>query len=204
MSMTANRRAVFLDKDGTLIRDVPYNVDPASVRLLPGTGEGLARLHAAGYRLIVITNQSGVARGRFAIEALAGVEARLRELLGPFGVPLAGFYFCPHHPEGTVPAYTRSCECRKPGPGMIRRASADHGVDPARSWFIGDILHDIEAGHRAGCRAILIDNGHETEWDLTPARTPDGRAADLDEAARLILAADGDEAEAKTTGARPS
>jgi D-glycero-D-manno-heptose 1,7-bisphosphate phosphatase len=183
-------RAVFLDKDGTLIEDVPYNVRPEQIRLLPGGAEGLRRLHAAGYRLIVVSNQSGVAHGYFAEEALAGVERRLRQLLAEAGVPLAGFYYCPHHPDGSVAAYRVACACRKPEPGLLLRAAREHGIDLARSWLIGDILNDVEAGRRAGCRTILLDNGHETEWVLTPLRTPDARAPDLDTAARIIAAGD--------------
>jgi len=193
--------AVFLDKDGTLVEDVPYNVDPARIRLMPGAVQGLQRLHEAGYRLVVISNQSGVARGFFPIGALTGVEARLRELLDGAGVPLAGFYYCPHHPGGTVAGYAVACQCRKPEPGLILSAARDLGIDPARSWFVGDILDDIEAGHRAGCRAVLLDNGHETEWVITPARTPDHKAANLIEAARLIAGADAN-VNART-GARP-
>ena len=181
------RAAVFLDKDGTLVEDVPYNVDPALIRLGPGAVEGLRLLHAAGFPLIVISNQSGVARGYFAEAALGAVEARLRELLAAVGVPLAGFYYCPHHPDGSVAAYAVACECRKPRPGMIVRAAREHAVDLARSWFVGDILHDVEAAHRAGCRAVLLDNGHETEWELSPLRTPDVVARDLGEAARAIV-----------------
>ena len=195
-------RAVFLDKDGTLIVDVPYNVDPALIELAPGAVEGLSKLHASGYRLVVISNQSGVARGRFEVAALASVEARLRELLEGFGVPLAGFYFCPHHPEGSVPAYSVLCDCRKPKPGMLIEAARDLDLDLARSWFVGDILNDVEAGHRAGCRAILIDNGNETEWTLGPDRTPDFRATDLLEAADLILQGDGSRAHPHSTGVR--
>ena len=182
--------AVFLDKDGTLIVDVPYNVDPALIVLAPGVEAGLTRLRAAGYRFVVVSNQSGVARGRFGVEALGPVEARLRELLGAFGVELAGFRFCPHHPAGSVPAYARACDCRKPAPGMLVEAARALGLDLARSWMIGDILHDVEAGHRAGCRAALIANGNETEWLPGPGRTPDLAAPDLDQAATLILQAD--------------
>ncbi|MDP8923554.1 MAG: HAD family hydrolase [Chloroflexota bacterium] len=186
--LAERRAAVFLDKDGTLVEDVPYNVDPALIRLGSGAVEGLRLLHVAGYPLIVISNQSGVARGYFAEDALRAVEARLRELLGEAGVPLTGFYYCPHHPEGLVAEYARACECRKPLPGMILRAAHEHGIDVARSWFVGDILHDVEAAHRAGCRAVLLDNGNETEWELSPARTPDVVAPDLAEAARAIVA----------------
>ncbi len=186
MAMTPTARAVFLDKDGTLIEDVPYNVNPERIRFLPCTAEGLRALHAAGYKLIVVSNQSGVARGYFPEAALAAVEARLRAMFAAAGVPLAAFYYCPHHPDGSVPEYAVSCLCRKPFPGMIVRAAREHGIDRAASWMVGDILHDIEAGHRAGCRALLIANGNETMWELSPQRTPDALAPDLAEAARMI------------------
>ena len=184
---SASRAAVFLDKDGTLVEDVPYNVDPARVRLAPGAAAALAALHAAGYRLAVVSNQSGVARGLFPEAALAAVWRRLAELLP--GVPLAGCYYCPHHPAGAAPAYAVECDCRKPAPGLVLRAARELGVEPRRSWVVGDILDDVEAGRRAGCRTVLIDNGHETEWDLSPGRRPHFRAPDLAGAARVILAA---------------
>jgi D-glycero-D-manno-heptose 1,7-bisphosphate phosphatase len=189
--MQRNRRpipAVFLDKDGTLIDDVPYNIDPGRIDLAPGAGHGTAMLSEAGYALVVVSNQSGVARGLFLEDALLAVERRIRELLAEFYVPLAGFYYCPHHPQGSVPRYTTPCTCRKPEPGMILRAADELGLDLARSWLIGDILDDVEAGHRAGCRSVLIDNGHETQWQWNPLRRPDIVAADLAQAARSILA----------------
>ncbi len=183
-------RAVFLDKDGTLIDDVPYNVNPDRIVLAQGAADGLRRLHRAGYDLIVVSNQSGVARGYFAEEALRGVEARLRELLAGVGVPLAGFYYCPHHPDGTVESYARACDCRKPAPGLILQAARDHDIDLAHSWMIGDILNDVEAGRRAGCHTVLLHNGHETEWHLTRERWPHRVAKDLSEAARMIVSLD--------------
>lgn len=181
-----SNRAVFLDKDGTLIPDLPYNVDPRRIQLAPGAELGLPLLHAAGYQLIVITNQSGVARGYFPETALAAVEARLRQLLLEIDVPLTGFYYCPHHPEGTVPEYTVPCGCRKPAPGLLIRAAQDHGIVLEASWLIGDILHDVEAGCRAGCRTVLIDNGNETEWQVSPRRSPQAIVADLAEAGLVI------------------
>src|SRR6185437_10611233 len=166
----SDRRAVFLDKDGTLIDDVPDNVDPALVRLAPGAAEGLPLLRAAGLRLVVVSNQSGVARGLFPESALEGVEARLRELLEGVGVSLDAFLYCPHHPGGVVPRYAVACDCRKPAPGMVVRASRELGIDPSRSWLVGDILDDVEAGNRAGCGTVLIDNGNETEWVTGPYR----------------------------------
>lgn len=176
--------AVFLDKDGTLIPDIPYNVEPSKIQLAEFARSALANLRDRGFKLIVISNQSGVARGYFAESALKGVEQRLQELLTP--IRLDGFYYCPHHPQGKVLQYQLECECRKPKAGMLLRAAQEHQIDLARSWMIGDILNDVEAGKRAGCRSILIDNGNETEWILTEARKPDFRVANLAEAAEAI------------------
>jgi D-glycero-D-manno-heptose 1,7-bisphosphate phosphatase len=184
------QRAVFLDKDGTIIENVPYNVDPALIRLTPGTEEGLRLLHRAGYPLFVVTNQAGVARGYFPESALTIVEARLKELLADFGVPLAGFTYCPHHPEGSVERLAIACDCRKPASGMILRLAAEYDIDLARSWMIGDILDDVQAGRGAGCRTILIDSGNETKWILSPDREPHHRAPDLAAAARHIIERD--------------
>jgi len=181
------RRAVFLDKDGTVVVNVPYNVDPDQIRLAFGAVAGLTALHEAGFELVIVSNQSGVARGLFTEEALAAVERRLRDLLADEGLPLAGFYYCPHHPQGSVGRYAVVCDCRKPAPGMLLRAARELDLVLASSWMIGDLLDDVEAGHRAGCPAVLIDNGYEKEWRLTPQRQPDYKAADLAEAARQIL-----------------
>ena len=186
----AAARAVFLDKDGTLVDDVAYNVDPLRVRLAKGAAEGLYLLARRGYRLFVVSNQPGVALGIFPEHALRAVEARLRELLRDVGVELAGFHYCPHLPNGTEAEYALPCSCRKPAPGMLFRAAREHGIDLERSWMVGDILDDIEAGHGAGCRTVLIDNGNETEWDLAFERRPDKVASDLFEAAALIVSAD--------------
>lgn len=185
------KRAVFLDKDGTLVEDVPYSCDVDLVRLMPGVQQGLRRLHAAGYDLIVVSNQSGVAHGIFSPEALGFVEMRLRSLLAEADAGLDGFYYCPHHPEGRIPEYATACECRKPSPGLLLHAASERAIDLAASWMVGDILHDVEAGRRAGCRTILLDNGHETEWRLGAYRCPDYLSADLNMAADVILAVDG-------------
>jgi D,D-heptose 1,7-bisphosphate phosphatase len=181
------RKAIFLDKDGTVIENVPYNVDPRQMRFLPGSEQGLKRLSEAGFELVVVSNQAGVARGRFPEEALREVAKRLVEMLVGAGCNLAGFYYCPHHPEGSIAKYALECDCRKPRTGLIRRASRELNIDLEGSWLIGDILNDIEAGNRAGCRTVLIENGGETEWISGPFREPTRRAADLDEAASAIL-----------------
>jgi histidinol-phosphate phosphatase family protein len=182
------RAAVFLDKDGTLVRNVPYNVDPAKVEFTDGAFRGLARLAAAGYALIVVSNQPGVALGYFRRAELDALAHHLTERLADAGIPLAGFYACTHRaprPAETIPA----CTCRKPAPGLLLRAAREHGLDLASSWMVGDILDDIEAGHRAGCRTVLIEVGNETEWRFSPLRTPTLRARDLAQAAQMILSA---------------
>lgn len=183
-------QAIFLDKDGTLIRDVPHNVDPDLVELSGKAGEGLHLLQQRGYHLIVISNQPGVAKGLFTEAELEPVEIRIAELLSREQVVLDGFYYCPHHPDGSVPGYAAECDCRKPMPGMLLRAARENGIELARSWMIGDILNDIEAGKRAGCRTVLIDNGNETEWKISPERIPDLVVLDLHAAALAIVRQD--------------
>jgi D-glycero-D-manno-heptose 1,7-bisphosphate phosphatase len=182
--MALGHPAVFLDKDGTLIVDVPYNVDPKHIRLEAGVAAGVRMLYDAGYSLVVITNQAGIAQGYFTETALSAVEQRLIDLLD---VPLTGFYYCPHHPAGTVADYAIACDCRKPEPGLLLQAALDHHLDLRQSWMVGDILNDVEAAHRAGCRAVLIHNGNETEWLMNPWRSPDYMAPDLAAAATFIL-----------------
>lgn len=183
-------RAIFLDKDGTLVEDVPYNVNPALLELTWHAGQALQILQQLGYAIFVVSNQSGVAQGLFTEAELGNVRRRLGDLLAQYGVVLSGFYYCPHHPQGVIERYAIPCTCRKPMPGMLLHAASEHGVDLSASWMIGDILHDVEAGHRAGCRTVLIDNGNETEWELSPQRTPDVTAPDLHAAATMIASAD--------------
>lgn len=182
--------AVFLDKDGTLIENIPYNVDPEQMKFTPNAELGLQLLQQAGYPLIVISNQSGVARGYFSETALIPVIHRLQEMLLQIDVTLTGFYYCPHHPQGVVVSYAIDCDCRKPQAGLFHQAAREHAIDLSRSWFIGDILHDMAAGRAAGCRTVLIDNGNETEWQLSQTSLPHHVVTDLYEAARVILAVD--------------
>ncbi len=184
--MALAKKAAFIDKDGTLIVDVPFSVDPARIRLIDQALAGVKMLAGAGYEIVVVSNQSGVARGYFEEAALEPVERRLRMLLRGAGVRLSGFYYCPHHHEGKIERYTRRCACRKPLPGLLMRAAAELELDLGQSWMIGDILHDVEAGNRAGCGTVLIDNGNETEWELSPRRIPHFVAADLSRAAAFV------------------
>jgi D-glycero-D-manno-heptose 1,7-bisphosphate phosphatase len=186
--MIGLRKAIFLDKDGTLIENVPYNVDPSLIRLTPNAAEGLVRLSNAGYGLFVVTNQTGIARGYFPESALQGVEARLREALGAFGINLQGFFYCPHLP-GDQSGF--ECDCHKPQPGMLLRAARQYGLALEDSWLIGDILNDVEAGYRAGCRTVLIDTGEVIDWpSVSSACVPTVIAQDLADAARMIIDAE--------------
>lgn len=182
-----SHKAVFLDKDGTLVEDIPYNVNPDRIRLTAGVLTALQQLQQAGYLLIVVTNQSGVARGFFSESALDAVWLKLQMLMAPVGVALTDFYYCPHHSEGIVQPYAIACHCRKPQPGLFLRAAQDHDIDLSQSWMVGDILHDVAAGRQAGCCTILLDNGNETEWDLTPARTPHFQVHHWADVAQTIL-----------------
>lgn len=184
----ALKPAVFIDKDGTLIHDVPYNIDPHRMALRADAGAALRELQAAGYALVLVTNQAGVALGRFPESALPPLWGALSTHLSEEDVHLTGVYYCPHHPEGRGD-YAARCTCRKPQDGLLRRAAKAHDIDLARSWMIGDILDDVEAGHRAGCRSVLLDVRSETEWQLSPLRTPDYVAPDLRAASRHIAAA---------------
>jgi D-glycero-D-manno-heptose 1,7-bisphosphate phosphatase len=182
------RRAIFIDKDGTLVENVPYNVFPGLLELTWQAGQGLQLFRQLGYALCVVSNQSGLAQGLFTETALDLLHRSLAQTLAQYGVVLDGFYYCPHSPDGVITRYAIPCTCRKPMPGMLYRAAREHGLDLARSWMVGDILDDIEAGRRAGCRTVLIDNGNETEWKRSPLRTPHLTAPNLYTAAAMIAA----------------
>jgi D-glycero-D-manno-heptose 1,7-bisphosphate phosphatase len=154
-----SRAAVFLDRDGTLVDELGYLTDPDRVRLLPGAVEAVRALNEGGVPVFVITNQSGVARGLLTEERLAAIHARLAALLAKGGARVDAVYYCPHHPsEGSGP-YRRECECRKPSPGMLRRAADEHGLDLARSFVVGDQPADVETARRAGAQAVTVLTG---------------------------------------------
>jgi D-glycero-D-manno-heptose 1,7-bisphosphate phosphatase len=180
-------KAIFLDKDGTLIADIPYNVDPEKITLQNEVVSGLKKLQDDGFKFIIISNQSGIARGHFTEDKLRVVADKMQELFSVNNLKLDGFYYCPHHPEGTVFGYALECDCRKPAPGLLLSAAADHQISLQDSWMIGDILNDAEAGNRAGCKTVLIDNGNETEWVEGPCRKPTLICKTIDEAAEQIL-----------------
>lgn len=148
------RSAVFLDRDGTLVEDPGYLHRPDDVRLLPGAGAAVARLNGAGYLVVLITNQSGIARGFYDVAAYEAVQRRLVDLLGRAGARLDGAYYCPHHPDHTGP-----CACRKPGLRLFEQAAAALGIDLHRSWFVGDKISDVEPALAVGGRGILLETG---------------------------------------------
>jgi D-glycero-D-manno-heptose 1,7-bisphosphate phosphatase len=154
------RPAVFLDRDGTLIEEVGYLDRIERVALFPWTIDALRVLRRAGYALVVVTNQAGVARGYFDEAHVEAVHEHLRSRFAAAGAPVDGFHFCPHHPEATLPAYRVRCECRKPQPGLILRAARELDLDLARSFVIGDRWLDVETARRAGARGILVRTGY--------------------------------------------
>jgi D-glycero-D-manno-heptose 1,7-bisphosphate phosphatase len=182
------RSAVFLDKDGTLVEDLPYNVAPDRVRFAPGAREAVRLFGTAWLPLVVVTNQSGVARGYFTERDLEQLGDHLRAEVAALGGELLGFYACPHLPDGVVEAYALDCGCRKPLPGLIERAARDLGLDPRRSWFVGDTWMDVAAGQAAGCRSILVGPEVRDRSTHPPGIEPDAAVPDLLDAARLIVA----------------
>ncbi len=176
---------VFLDRDNTLIANDGDLGDPARVQLLDGVPEGLRRLREAGYRLVVVTNQGGVARGRYAEEDVDRVHREIAGLVdqaaGRRGL-IDRFYYCPYHPDATLPEYRREHPWRKPQPGMLLQAARDLGLDLPASWMIGDQPRDVSAGRAAGCRTVLI-GGTTPSTDAVPTAI----AADFAEAVETVL-----------------
>jgi D-glycero-D-manno-heptose 1,7-bisphosphate phosphatase len=165
--------AVFLDRDGTINEEVGYLDHLGKLRLVPGAAEAIRLINESGMKAVVVTNQSGVARGIFDEGFVDKVHARLREMLREGRASLDGFYFCPHHPTEGRGRYLQSCDCRKPAPGLLLRAAEELSLDPERSYAIGDTLRDIEAASRIGARGILVRTGYGAEVAdaLGPAAT---------------------------------
>jgi D-glycero-D-manno-heptose 1,7-bisphosphate phosphatase len=185
-----SRRAVFLDRDGTLVQARHYPTRPEELVLHKGVAGPLAALKASGFALVMATNQSGIARAFFTSDDLDQMHRHLRRTLAAVGAELDGVYACPHHPEGTVDEYAIACSCRKPQPGMLLQAESDLDLDLADSWFVGDILDDVEAGNRAGCRTVLVDLGTESR-PIVSIRNPDFMARDTRHALQIILSLTG-------------
>lgn len=185
--MSDLKPAILLDRDDTILRDPGYLDCPGGVELLPGAAAAMKRLSDAGYLLVVVTNQSAVARGKVDIPTLDQIHEELRrQLREAAGVELAGIYYSPYHVDGVVPEFTRASDCRKPEPGMLLRAAEELGLDLSASVMIGDRQSDVLAGQRAGCRAtVMLSQAPPQQWADRPA---DLVAPDLAQAADALLA----------------
>ena len=174
--MSEPRSAVFLDRDGTLIEEVGYLDRPERVQLYPWASDAIRALNRAGVVVVMVTNQSGVARGFFDEEVVRVVHERIADLLRAGGAFLDAYYYCPHHPDGKVASYTVRCECRKPGRALVDRAVAEFGVDPAQSYAVGDRWFDVQLARTVGARGVLVRTGYGADEERRP---PHGVAADV-------------------------
>lgn len=180
-----------MDRDGTVTEEVGYLTDLAKLRVIPGAGAAIKRLNDAGYKVVLITNQSGVARGYFLESLVHEAHAKLEELLKKDGAGFDGAYFCPHHPTAGNSKYTMVCDCRKPGTGLLDRAARDLDTDISKSYVVGDKWSDIELAQRAGATAILVRTGFgpKDPGNVRPehVKDPDFIAHDITEAVEWIL-----------------
>ena len=171
--------AVFLDRDGTLIDEVGYLDRPERIALYPWSIDAVRALNRAGLRVVMVTNQSGVARGFFTEETLGEIHRRLASLLASGGAHIDAYYYCPHHPEGRVVQYARTCECRKPGRALVDRAVAEFGIDPRQSFAVGDRWLDVALGSAVGAKGILVRTGYgAVEEKRPPAAVSAGAIVD--------------------------
>lgn len=159
------RPAIFLDRDGVVIEDGHHVGSIDRVRMVPGSAAAVAALNRAGWVVVVVTNQGGVARGYFTFDSVPVVHAHIGGLLAGHGGRVDAFYYCPHHPDGEVAEYGIACDCRKPKPGMLRQAARDLNLDLGRSWMVGDRVSDLEAGAAVGARTVLVRTGYGSEID---------------------------------------
>lgn len=186
------RPAVFIDRDGTVTEEVGYVNHPRRLRLLPRSAQAIRRLNEAGIAAVLVTNQAGVARGYFSEEVLQAVNASLVAQLKDEGAHLDGLYVCPHHPTEGAPPYRQDCDCRKPRPGLLHRAAADHGLDLGRSTLVSDRPSDLLAARAVGAAAVLVLTGYGLgEWEYRRASLPvepDHVAEDLLGAVEWVIA----------------
>ncbi len=186
--MAGLRRAVFLDRDGTINTEREYLHRIEDFAFIPGAPEAIRQMKEAGFLVIVVTNQSGVARGFYPLAAVETLHRHLQAELVRFGTTIDDFYICPHHPWEGTGEYRVDCDCRKGRPGMLLRAAAEHRIDLANSFMVGDKAADIEAGERAGCTSLLVMTGYGE--DESPRIDPQVRRfSDLRQAAGFILRA---------------
>jgi D-glycero-D-manno-heptose 1,7-bisphosphate phosphatase len=184
-------RAVFLDRDGTVNVEVGYLSDLSQLRLIPGASEAIRRLNERGLKVVLVTNQSGIARGYFSESFVQETHVLLERMLRKEGAAIDGIYYCPHHPFAGNSPYTTECDCRKPGTGMIDRAARELDIDVKRSFVVGDKWSDVELGQRAGARSILVQSGFAPDepGNVRPLHLsdPDYVAHNITEAADWIL-----------------
>ncbi|MFC2001748.1 D-glycero-alpha-D-manno-heptose-1,7-bisphosphate 7-phosphatase [Chloroflexota bacterium] len=179
-------KAVFLDRDGTIIEDVGYLDSCDEIKFLPRVNEAIKLLNENGFKVIIITNQSGVARGYFTEATVKEINSYVQKSLSKQGAYIDRSYYCPHHIEGAIIQYKKECHCRKPNPGMIEEAARELGIDLEDSFVIGDKLIDVEAGRRAGCSTILLaGERYPNKWGET-AVISDYTATDLYEAVKWL------------------
>jgi D-glycero-D-manno-heptose 1,7-bisphosphate phosphatase len=185
------RRAVFIDRDGTISEEIGYVNHPSRYRVFPYAAEAIKLLNGAGWLAILVTNQAGVARGYFAEEMIEQVHNLLRQELERGGARLDAIYYCPHHPSVGVPPYRLDCDCRKPKPGLIERARRDFDLDLTESWMVGDRYGDVELARNAGLHSAFVLSGYgRGEWEYQRAawqQQPDLVADDLLAAMREII-----------------
>jgi len=180
------KKAVFLDRDGVINRDVHHLSKVADLRLLKGSARAIKALNDGNYRVIVVSNQAVIAKGMATHETVYEIHEELKRRLAKQGATIDAIYFCPHHTEGTVKEYAVACDCRKPAIGMVMQAMKDFDIDPRASFFVGDMTGDIMTGRRAGLRTILVKTGYggkDARYDVAP----DFVAKDLLSAAHSIL-----------------
>ena len=182
-----SRRAVFLDRDGTINVEKNYLIDPKEFELIAGVSQALKRLQVAGFLLVVVTNQSGVARGYFSLDEVEKLHQHMESLLAESGVMLAGIYSCPHHPTAGQGEYLQDCDCRKGKPGLLLNAAQELNIDLQNSYMIGDKEADFLAGNAAGCQSFLVRTGHGEKWQESAVQHAVPVFADLKEAVDKIL-----------------
>jgi D-glycero-D-manno-heptose 1,7-bisphosphate phosphatase len=174
-TLSANAGAAFLDRDGTIIEEVGYLDRPDRLDLYPWSIAAIRALNLAGLRVVLVTNQSGIARGFFTPEMLERIHAHMDDLLAAGGARIDAYYYCPHHPDGKVPEFAMKCECRKPGPGLVERAVRELGIDPRESVVIGDRWLDVALARAVGARGVLVRTGYGVTEE---GRPPQGLSAD--------------------------
>ena len=181
--------AVFLDRDGTINVEKDYLHKVEDFEFIDGVPEAIRALKRAGYLIIVVTNQSGVARGYYSLDDVAQLHEHVQRELAKHNTAIDAFYVCPHHPKKGIGEFLQKCDCRKGAPGMLLKAADDHGIDLSRSYMVGDKIADIEAGNNAGCLPILVLTGYGQREKQKIIKGKVKVCPDLAEAAKAILSA---------------